>query len=164
MDALTSFIKCFVSSDAINRRILLQPVLLYLNRYNTSGKFHLYFGILLATIFFVPSRNFYWQFYFLFVSIRALSYISQVVENERSGTKPLMDLFIIRVLLTYQALSDPSLYKSDHGHIIQICTTPFRYFNWLISILRFPFFVLSCWHFASFYKFCLHHRFYCFLN
>ncbi|XP_073155187.1 protein SWEETIE isoform X2 [Henckelia pumila] len=88
MDALTSFIKCFVSSDAINRRILLQPVLLYLNR--------------------------------------ALSYISQVVDNERSGNKPLMDLFIIRVLITYQALSDPSLYKSDHGHIIQICTTPFR--------------------------------------
>ncbi|XP_073057988.1 protein SWEETIE isoform X1 [Primulina eburnea] len=88
MDALTSFIKCFLASDAINRRILLQPVLLYLNR--------------------------------------ALSYISQVVDNERPGTKPLMSLFIVRVLLTYQALSDPSLYKSDHGHIIQICTTPFR--------------------------------------
>ncbi|KZV35643.1 HEAT repeat-containing protein 5B [Dorcoceras hygrometricum] len=58
--------------------------------------------------------------------IRALSYISQVVDNERSGTKPLVDLFIFRVLLTYEALSDPSLYKSDHVHIIQICTSPFR--------------------------------------
>ncbi|KAL3844866.1 hypothetical protein ACJIZ3_002269 [Penstemon smallii] len=88
IDALTSFVKCFVSSDAVNRRILLQPILLYLNR--------------------------------------ALSYLSHLAGKEQAGIKPSIDLFVIRVLLTYQALSDPSLYKSDHARIIQICTTPFR--------------------------------------
>ncbi|KAG8384070.1 hypothetical protein BUALT_Bualt04G0079800 [Buddleja alternifolia] len=88
IDALTSYIKCFVSSDAVNRGILLQPVLLYLNR--------------------------------------ALSYVSELAGKEQVGVRSSMDLLIIRVLLTYQALSDPSLYKSDHARIIQICTTPFR--------------------------------------
>ncbi|KAL8250875.1 hypothetical protein R6Q59_034568 [Mikania micrantha] len=32
VDALIAFIRCFVSQDALNRGILLQPVLLYLNR------------------------------------------------------------------------------------------------------------------------------------
>ncbi|XP_024982998.1 protein SWEETIE isoform X2 [Cynara cardunculus var. scolymus] len=32
VDALNAFIKCFVSHDAVNKGILLQPVLLYLNR------------------------------------------------------------------------------------------------------------------------------------
>ncbi|XP_071711040.1 protein SWEETIE [Rutidosis leptorrhynchoides] len=32
VDALVAFIKCFVSQDAVNKGILLQPVLLYLNR------------------------------------------------------------------------------------------------------------------------------------
>ncbi|KAL6551852.1 hypothetical protein OROGR_008006 [Orobanche gracilis] len=87
-DALTSYIKCFVSPDPVNRRILLHPVLLYLNR--------------------------------------ALSNASQLAVKEQAGVKSLVDLFIIRVLIAYQELSDPSLYKSDHAHIIQICTTPFR--------------------------------------
>ncbi|GFQ05129.1 heat repeat-containing protein 5b, partial [Phtheirospermum japonicum] len=46
--------------------------------------------------------------------------------KEQAGVKSSIDLFIIRVLIAYEALSDPSLYKSDHAHIIQICTTPFR--------------------------------------
>ncbi|KAL6520096.1 hypothetical protein OROHE_017239 [Orobanche hederae] len=87
-DALTSYIKCFVSPDPVNRRILLHPVLLYLNR--------------------------------------ALSNASQLAVKEQVGVKSLVDLFIIRVLMAYQELSDPSLYKNDHAHIIQICTTPFR--------------------------------------
>lgn len=32
VDALTAFIRCFVSPDAVNQKILLQPVLLYLSR------------------------------------------------------------------------------------------------------------------------------------
>ncbi|KAL3630335.1 hypothetical protein CASFOL_023319 [Castilleja foliolosa] len=88
IDALTSYVKCFVSSDPVNRRILLQPVLLYLNR--------------------------------------ALSNALQLAGKEQAGVKSSIDLFIIRVLIAYEALSDPSLYKSDHAHIIQICTTPFR--------------------------------------
>ncbi|KAK6150970.1 hypothetical protein DH2020_015902 [Rehmannia glutinosa] len=88
IDALTSYVKCFVSADPVNRRILLQPVLFYLNR--------------------------------------ALSYASQLAGKDQAGVKSSIDLFIIRVLLAYQALSDPSLYKSDHAYIIQICTTPFR--------------------------------------
>ncbi|KAL0378079.1 UNVERIFIED_CONTAM: protein SWEETIE [Sesamum radiatum] len=88
IDALTSYVKCFVSPDSINRGILLQPVLFYLNR--------------------------------------ALSYVSHPAGKEQGGVKSSMDLFITRVLLAYEALSDPALYKSDHGRIIQICTTPFR--------------------------------------
>ncbi|CAI9766931.1 unnamed protein product [Fraxinus pennsylvanica] len=88
IDALTSFVKCFVSSDAVSKGILLQPVLLYLNR--------------------------------------ALSYISLLAGKEQTNIEPAMNVFIIRVLLTYEALSDPSSYRSDHSHIIQICTTPFR--------------------------------------
>ncbi|CAA0839600.1 HEAT repeat-containing protein, partial [Striga hermonthica] len=88
VDALTSYVKCFISSDPVNRRILLQPVLLYLNR--------------------------------------ALSNASQLAGKEQAGGKSSVDLFILRVLIAYDALSDPSLYKSDHVHIIQICTTPFR--------------------------------------
>ncbi|KAL7101750.1 hypothetical protein ACP275_08G074200 [Erythranthe tilingii] len=88
IDALTSYVKCFVSSDSVNRGILLQPVLFYLNR--------------------------------------ALSYISQLAGKEQAGVKSSKDLFVIRVLLAYEALSDPSLYKSDHALIIQICSTPFR--------------------------------------
>ncbi|KAL0332487.1 UNVERIFIED_CONTAM: protein SWEETIE [Sesamum calycinum] len=88
IDALTSYVKCFVSPDPVNRGILLQPVLFYLNR--------------------------------------ALSYVPHPAGKEQGGIKSSMDLFITRVLLAYEALSDPALYKSDHGRIIQICTTPFR--------------------------------------
>lgn len=34
VDALIAFIRCFVFQDAVNRGILLQPVLLYLSRYD----------------------------------------------------------------------------------------------------------------------------------
>ncbi|XP_051126760.1 protein SWEETIE isoform X2 [Andrographis paniculata] len=88
IDALTSYVKCFVSSDSENRGILLHPVLYYL-----SG---------------------------------ALSYVSQLAGKEQPGIKSSMNLFIIRLLLAYQTVSEPSLYKSDHAQIIQICTTPFR--------------------------------------
>ncbi|XP_047954484.1 protein SWEETIE [Salvia hispanica] len=56
----------------------------------------------------------------------ALSIVSQLAGKERGGVSSSMDVFIVRVLSAYQALSDPSLYESDHASIIQICTTPFR--------------------------------------
>ncbi|XP_042026090.1 protein SWEETIE-like [Salvia splendens] len=56
----------------------------------------------------------------------ALSFVSQLAGKERGGASSSMDVFIVRVLSAYQALSDPSLYESDHASIIQICTTPFR--------------------------------------
>ncbi|KAL1536904.1 protein SWEETIE-like [Salvia divinorum] len=56
----------------------------------------------------------------------ALSFVSQLAGKERGGVSSSMDVFIVRVLSAYQALSDPSLYESDHESIIQICTTPFR--------------------------------------
>lgn len=45
IDALTAFIRCFVSPNAGSKGILLQPVLLYLNRYC-----HLYFNALVLNI------------------------------------------------------------------------------------------------------------------
>lgn len=83
IDALTSFIKCFISFDDVNNGILLQPVLLYLSR--------------------------------------ALSYISVLTTKEQAR-----DVFIIKTLVAYQSISDPTVYRSDHPRIIQICTTPFR--------------------------------------
>ncbi|KAG6392631.1 hypothetical protein SASPL_146855 [Salvia splendens] len=56
----------------------------------------------------------------------ALSFVSQLAGIERGEGSSSMDVFIVRVLSAYQALSDPSLYESDHASIIQICTTPFR--------------------------------------
>ncbi|EPS72441.1 hypothetical protein M569_02317, partial [Genlisea aurea] len=88
VDALTSYTKCFVSSDSQNRKILLQPVLLYLSR--------------------------------------ALSYVVHLSGKEQAGAKFSSNVFVVRVLLAYQALSDPYLYASDHARLIQICTTPFR--------------------------------------
>ncbi|CAI9110693.1 OLC1v1010761C1 [Oldenlandia corymbosa var. corymbosa] len=88
IDALTAFIKCFVSSDGGNKGILLEPVLLYLSR--------------------------------------ALSYISLLATKEQANIKVAMDVLIIKTLIAYQSLSDPSAYKSDHPRIIQICTNPFR--------------------------------------
>jgi hypothetical protein len=44
--ALTAFIKCFISSDVQNDRVLLQPVLVYLNRY---------------LCYFIYGCNFIWQ-------------------------------------------------------------------------------------------------------
>lgn len=61
-----------------------------------------------------------------FLWSRALSYISILAGKEQPNIKPAMNVFIIKLLLTYEALSDPSSYRIDHAHIIQICTTPFR--------------------------------------
>ena len=33
VDALTAFIRCFISPNAVNSGILIQPVLVYLSRY-----------------------------------------------------------------------------------------------------------------------------------
>ncbi|KAF9625554.1 hypothetical protein IFM89_024327 [Coptis chinensis] len=98
VDALTSFIKCFIFPNMVdfNNGILLQPVLVYLGR--------------------------------------ALSYISLLAVKQLSEVKPALDLFIIRILIAYQSLSDPMAYKSDHPQIIQICTTPFR--DWFEDELR----------------------------
>ncbi|CDP02785.1 unnamed protein product [Coffea canephora] len=88
IEALTAFIKCFVSSDGVNNGILLEPVLLYLSR--------------------------------------ALSYVSLLAAKELANVKAETDILIIRILIAYQSLADPTAYKNDHPHIIQICTTPFR--------------------------------------
>lgn len=88
IEALTAFIKCFVSSDDVNKGILLEPVLLYLSR--------------------------------------ALSYVSLLAAKELANVKAETDILIIRTLIAYQSLADPTAYKSDHPRIIQICTTPFR--------------------------------------
>ncbi|KAL3525448.1 hypothetical protein ACH5RR_013820, partial [Cinchona calisaya] len=88
IEALTAFIKCFVSSDGVNKGILLEPVLLYLSR--------------------------------------ALSYVSLLAAKEQANVKAATDILIIRTLIAYQSLADPTAYKSDHPRILQICTTPFR--------------------------------------
>lgn len=47
--ALTAFIKCFISSNSINSGVLLQPVLVYLSRYNflscIPAPFHLWLSL-----------------------------------------------------------------------------------------------------------------------
>lgn len=88
VDALTAFVRCFVSPDAANSGILLQPVMVYLSR--------------------------------------ALSYISTIAAKELPNIKPAMDIFIIRTLIAYQSLPDPMSYKSDHPHLIKLCTMPYR--------------------------------------
>lgn len=40
VDALTSFLKCFVSPNSFDSGILLQPVLVYLSRYAYCHKSH----------------------------------------------------------------------------------------------------------------------------
>ncbi|VFQ70327.1 unnamed protein product [Cuscuta campestris] len=88
MDALTVFIKHFLSSLDVNKGVLLQPVQLYLSR--------------------------------------ALSCILQLVTRDNSNAKPGVDVLIIKTLQAYQSLSDPNAYKSDHAHIVYLCTAPFR--------------------------------------
>lgn len=60
---------------------------------------------------------------------RALSYISTIAAKELPNIKPAMDIFIIRTLIAYQSLPDPMSYKSDHPHLIKLCTMPYRYVN-----------------------------------
>ncbi|KAL7606152.1 hypothetical protein Lser_V15G19771 [Lactuca serriola] len=87
LEALNAFIRCFVSNDAVNKGILLQPVLLYLSR--------------------------------------ALNFISSLT-TKTPDVKASVDIFISRILIAYQSLSDPKAYKSDHPQLLQICTSPFR--------------------------------------
>lgn len=39
VDALTSFVRCFISPNATNNGILLQPVMVYLSRYSYYQSF-----------------------------------------------------------------------------------------------------------------------------
>ncbi|XP_049385527.1 protein SWEETIE isoform X1 [Solanum stenotomum] len=88
VDALTAFIKSFVSSGAMNKGILLEPVLLYLSR--------------------------------------ALSYILLLAAKDQMTFKQASDIFIIKTLIAYQSISDPTVYRRDHARLIQICATPYR--------------------------------------
>lgn len=63
---------------------------------------------------------------------RALSYISLLAAKDLASLRPALNILIIRTLIAYQSLPDPMLYKNDHSQIIQLCTTPFRY--WAPSI------------------------------
>ncbi|KAK4346804.1 hypothetical protein RND71_033143 [Anisodus tanguticus] len=88
VDALTAFIKSFVSSGAVNKGILLEPILLYLSR--------------------------------------ALSYILLLAAKDQMSVKQASDIFIIKTLIAYQSISDPTAYRRDHARLIQICATPYR--------------------------------------
>ncbi|XP_060193029.1 protein SWEETIE [Lycium barbarum] len=88
LDALTAFIKSFVSSGAVNKGILLEPILLYLSR--------------------------------------ALSYILLLAAKDQLSVKQASDLFIIKTLIAYQSISEPTAYRRDHARLIQICATPYR--------------------------------------
>ncbi|XP_050123637.1 protein SWEETIE-like isoform X1 [Malus sylvestris] len=87
VDALTAFLRCFLSPNDGNNGIFLQPVLVYLSR--------------------------------------ALSYISLIAAKQLPNVKPALDIFIIRTLIAYQSLPDPTAYKNDHPMVLQICTSPF---------------------------------------
>ena len=56
---------------------------------------------------------------------RALSYISLIAAKQLPNVKPALDIFIIRTLIAYQSLPDPTAYKNDHPMVLQICTSPF---------------------------------------
>ncbi|XP_021759988.1 protein SWEETIE-like isoform X1 [Chenopodium quinoa] len=88
IDALTAFVRCFLSPKAVNYGILLQPVLVYLSS--------------------------------------VLSHISFIAAKNLPGTKAALDVLVIRTLITFQSLSDPMTYRSDHPKLLQLCTGPFR--------------------------------------
>ncbi|KNA19796.1 hypothetical protein SOVF_058220 [Spinacia oleracea] len=88
IDALTAFVRCFLSPKSVNYGILLQPVLVYLSS--------------------------------------ALSHISFIAAKDLPGTKAALDVLVIRTLVTFQSLSDPMVYRSDHPKLLQLCTGPFR--------------------------------------
>uniref|UniRef100_A0A803LAT9 HEAT repeat-containing protein n=1 Tax=Chenopodium quinoa TaxID=63459 RepID=A0A803LAT9_CHEQI len=88
IDALTAFVRCFLSPKAVNYGILLQPVLVYLSS--------------------------------------VLSHISFIAAKNLPGTKASLDVLVIRTLITFQSLSDPMTYRSDHPKLLQLCTGPFR--------------------------------------
>lgn len=41
--------------------------------------------------------------------------------------KQASDIFIIKTLIAYQSISDPTVYRRDHARLIQICATPYRW-------------------------------------
>ncbi|MCD7456258.1 hypothetical protein HAX54_031039 [Datura stramonium] len=88
VDALTAFIKSFVSSGSVNKGILLEPILLYLSR--------------------------------------ALSYILLLAAKDQMTFKQASHIFIIKTLIAYQSISDPTVYRREHTRLIQICATPYR--------------------------------------
>ncbi|CAN4083221.1 unnamed protein product [Withania somnifera] len=88
VDALTAFVKSFVSAGAVNKGILLEPVLLYLSR--------------------------------------ALSYVLLLAAKDQMMLKQASDIFIIKTLIAYQSISDPTVYRRDHARLVQICATPYR--------------------------------------
>lgn len=56
IDALTAFVKCFASPNAVNNGILLQPVLVYLSR---CGYFHGVSSHFLLLLIFQSGTSFY---------------------------------------------------------------------------------------------------------
>ncbi|XP_020585694.1 LOW QUALITY PROTEIN: HEAT repeat-containing protein 5B [Phalaenopsis equestris] len=55
----------------------------------------------------------------------ALYHLSFLTAKHLPNLRPAIDLFTIRILMTYQSVSDPMSYKSEHPQILQICSTPF---------------------------------------
>lgn len=46
--------------------------------------------------------------------------------RELPNIKPEVDILIIRTLIAYQSLPDPMAYESDHPHLLQLCTMPYK--------------------------------------
>ena len=64
----------------------------------------------------------------MFFWCRALKYLaSPTLQQAPLALKPAIDLFTIRILRAFQALPDPSVYRSDHVELLAICSLPFRY-------------------------------------
>lgn len=43
------------------------------------------------------------------------------------SVKQAAEIFIIKTLIAYQSISDPTAYRRDHARLIQICATPYRW-------------------------------------
>ena len=129
IDALTAFIKCFLSPKAVNYGILLQPVLVYLSRY-----------LVFQLKFCSTCPNYFWVIvqrtdYFFGILNSALSHVSLLASKDFPGTKAAVDVLIIRTLIAYQSLSDPIAYRNDHPKLLHLCSGPFRYCHAKIFIL-----------------------------
>lgn len=57
---------------------------------------------------------------------RALSYILLLAAKDQTIFKQSSDIFIIKTLIAYQSISDPTVYRRDHARLIHICATPYR--------------------------------------
>ncbi|TVU08978.1 hypothetical protein EJB05_42408 [Eragrostis curvula] len=55
----------------------------------------------------------------------ALSLISSLSSKQVPNVKSALDLFTTRTLMAYQSLSNPVVYKSEHQHMLQLCSSPF---------------------------------------